>query len=321
MMSRRKKCLLAALPLALFLGACQATTTLSVSEDATLTASLEMLDDEGLAASGATCSDIEGGLQGSFPYADEFTVEDIGDGTRLSCRFNVTFDSTFQSMAVRDNGDTLTIDIPEEFWTSFNESAEIEQFGTITSTFILEFPGTVVEASPGGVIEGNRAVWSSYDAILGGVSATGNASATATSPSPTTPSASPTTSSDQPTQTNETTPESIESNPAEAGSKSPVWAWILIGAGVVVGIVAVVLIVVNKRRNSRPDSLPGVSNPYPGPGGPGYGDQPQSQPQQPTQFGESPQHFGQQYPSAHDSGPYGASPDGSGHQEPNPPQR
>ncbi len=294
MMPRRKTLALAVLPLSLLLGACQATTTLSVSESRALVATLEMSDDEGLAAAGATCADIDNELQGSFPYSEEFTVEDIGDGTRLSCRFNVTFDSTFQSMAVTDNGDTLTINIPEEFWTSFNDSSEIEQFGTINSTFILEFPGDVVEASDGATIEGNRAIWSSYDAILGGVSATGAASATGApspSPSPTTTSPSPSTASDLPTLTTDSTTATPDTSESDSGA--PLWAWILIGAGVVAGIAAVVLLIANKRRNSGSGGAPMApggpnphDNPYGGPGNPGQagqawaGGQPQPYPSQ-----------------------------------------
>lgn len=63
MMPRRKTLALAVLPLSLLLGACQATTTLSVSESRALVATLEMSDDEGLAAAGATCADIDNELQ------------------------------------------------------------------------------------------------------------------------------------------------------------------------------------------------------------------------------------------------------------------
>ncbi len=351
MMPRRKKYALAVLPLSLVLGACQAHTTLSVSEERTLAATLEMSDDEGLAMQGATCADIDNGLQGSFPYAEEFTVEDIGDGTHLSCRFNVTFDSTFQSMAVIDNGDTLTINIPEEFWTSFNDSAEIEQFGTINSTFVLEFPGDVVDASDGAYIEGNQAIWSSYDSILGGVSATGQASATASTPTPTTPP--PSTASDLPTQTTETATATTDSDVVESDSGAPLWAWILIGAGVLVGLAAIWLLIANKRRNSGPGGAPstgpsgsgphdapyaGHTNPgqsgqpyeggQPYPGGQSYGagqpyggGQPYTPPQQFPQSGESAQQFGQSAPNYQTPPQPGTSPDTSGSQDPRPSQQ
>ncbi|MFT0847274.1 hypothetical protein VR010_05890 [Actinomycetaceae bacterium L2_0104] len=300
-----------------------------MSDDRTLTATLEMTDDEGLAAQGATCADIENGLEGTFPYAEEFTVEDIGDGTRLSCRFNVTFDSTFQSMAVTDNGDSITIDIPEEFWTSFNDSAEIEQFGTIDSTFVLEFPGEVTEASDGSTIEGNRATWTSYDSILQGVSATGQASAVTTpSPSPSTPSPTPsTTPASDPTTTPTAPTESTSPNAeSESDTGAPLWAWILIGAGVVAAIVAIVLLFANKRRKSGPGGPPAPggphqNNPFGGPTNPGQGGQPYAQPQQYSQPGHPAQQFGSPSPGEQNPQQYGNSPEMPNNQDPNPSQR
>ena len=336
MISKRRKLILAVVPAAMLLGACQVDTTMNVTEDETLTAVMNITDDEGLAA-GMTCSDVEDNLGGEFPYADEFSVEGVGSDP-LTCRFTATFDQTMYDMAVSKSGDSYTVDIPEDFWSSFNESAQIEQFGTIDSTFTIEFPGEVTDASNGGQMNGNSVTWNDYDTLSQGVSATGGAGGGGGDTTTTEPAPAPT--SHAPT---DITAPTEDAAPADADEDSgiPVWVWILIGVGVVGVIVAVVIAMRSRNKGGAGEGDPRVPGgyvpdgrtPYGAPASPAQGGVPYAQPTQFQQPGQPPQQFGHPEAGGQEPLQYGQSPQqgqppqqgetdqqGDSGQYPNPPQ-
>lgn len=313
MISKRRKLILAVVPAAMLLGACQVDTTMNVTEDETLTAVMDITDDEGL-ATGMTCSDVEDNLGGEFPYADEFSVEEVGSDP-LSCRFYATFDQTMYDMAISKSGDSYTVDIPEDFWTSFNESAQIEQFGTIDSTFTIEFPGEVTDASNGGQISGNSVTWQDYDTLSQGISATGGAGAGGT----VTTEPAPAPSTEAPTVAPGPTSDAVPSD-ADEDSGVPVWVWILIGVGVVGVIVAVVLAMRSRNKGEAGQGDPRVPGgyvpdgrtPYGAPASPAQGGVPYAQPTQFQQPGQAPQQFGHPESGGQEPLQYGQSPQRGG---------
>ena len=282
-LQQRKKLILALLPAAMLLGACQVDSTLSVSEDETLSMTMVMSDDEGLSNPGVTCADLEANLGGEFPYATEFSIEDLGSDP-LSCRFNATFDDTFYDMAVTKSGDTFTVNIPEEFWTSFNESAQLEQFGTINSAFTIQMPGDITEASAGGEINGRSVTWLGYDTLSAGISATGGAG-TSSAPVETTAPAQATTA---PATSDE-----------DADSGIPAWVWIIVAVAVVAIAVVIILLRRGGNKGNTAPNVPGGftpdgRTPYGAPANPAQGGVPYAQPNQFQQPGQPPQQFGQQ---------------------------
>ncbi|MGO1591261.1 MAG: LppM family (lipo)protein [Ancrocorticia sp.] len=309
MISQRKKLVLAVIPAAALLGACQVGTTLSLSEDETISISLEMEDDEGLAA-GMTCADFEENFEGGFPYLSDVVIDDLGSDP-LSCRFTGTFDQEFYSMAVTTSGDSYTMDIPEEFWTAFNDSSQIEQFGNIDSTFTMEFPGNVSEASNGGQIDGNTVTWEGYDTLSEGVSATGGAPG---APAPATPSAEATTPAGG-EQTATAQNPAAEPTDAESDEDSgvDVWVWILLVVAVLalIGVFIYFMRARNKNRGGEGDPrVPGGYVPdgrtaYGAPANPIQGGAPYVNPSQFEQPGQAPQQFGHPQPGGQEPLQYG----------------
>ncbi|WP_182353200.1 hypothetical protein [Flaviflexus huanghaiensis] len=232
----------AVVPTLLILSACRADMAIEIKDNGAANVVLEFEDSTGeLEGLGLTCDDLFSDLGMDDPLdtdvEEEVTIEDIS-GEYLACRMTTsTTESVVDGESLIDNGDTFTF-VAEADPTMVEEEMPVGMEFDFTLT--IQMPGEIIEATNGGVIDGNRATYDAFEAFTTGFEVTGNKAGGG--------------------QAADTDSDEVIA-PAPDDSDFPVWGWILIGVGALalIGIVAYLL----SRRNKDQ----GGQGPY-GPGGP-----------------------------------------------------
>lgn len=305
MKTRTKKALAiaAVAPTMLVLSACRADMIVQINEDGTGTTIMEFEDTTGeLSGFGFTCEDLfdEMGVEDPFDTdaEEDVVIEDIS-GANLACRMTSTStENLVDGETFIDNGDSFTL-VAEADPTMSMEDLDMPPGTEFEFTMTIEMPGQIVEATNGGVVDGNRATYDLFEAMSTGFEVTGMKSGSGTGGGTTTTGGEEPGGGDDTGQggeepgqgsTDPDTPSNGGEEPGEGSDEGsdtgaapgdgdeltdttdatdsddegfPMWAWFAIGGGaiVIIGLVAWMIARGNKNKNQ--------GGPY-GPGG-GYG--------------------------------------------------
>ena len=183
MKTRTKKALAigAMAPAILVLTACRADMIVQINDDGTGTTIMEFEDTTGeLSGFGFTCEDLfdEMGVEDPFD-TDAEVIEDIS-GANLACRMTSTStENLVDGETFIDNGDSFTL-VAEADPTMSMEDLDMPPGTEFEFTMTIEMPGQIVEATNGGVVDGNRATYDLFEAMSTGFEVTGMKSGSGT---------------------------------------------------------------------------------------------------------------------------------------------
>ena len=295
--TKRALAITAIAPTLLVLSACRGDIAIQIQEDGSASMVMEMEDTTGmLSGFGYTCDDLFSELGVEDPFdaeEEEVIIEDIS-GENLACRMtSTTTEDLVDGETLIDNGDTFTFVAEADPSAAMDD--ELPPGMEFEFTMSIQMPGDIVEATNGGVIDGNRATYDVFEALTTGFEVTGYK----------TGSGSGSGTADAPAADSD-----------ESGF--PLWAWFVIGGGLLILAGIATVLILRGKKNKTEDYGPLGFNPgdgqYPGQyGGPQPGPYGQGGPI--PQGGQYPP--GGQYPQG---GQYGSHPNPYGSQPYNPNQ-